>query len=312
MPPSKVYTLAEVAQVELTRMRSGCSPTGLPSGLGLERRVPGGIPRDKVTTLFAESGSFKTTVVGAMQLAMALAGHRVLFVTLEDSKELAAHRLLAGESGLAYGAISGGVLDQADVATLAVSDTVADAASRIYVTDDVDPTIEDILDLAGRAVASPKGLDAVFIDYLQYLDGPGDEKSTLTRAIKAGSRFAKVHNCAVVFVSQQKQGMERDTKDPRPKIGDLFGSSSMRMFSKLLLGLFRPYKYYPNPDSRAIGQSLYARFMAAHPEHAAMYPGILEVHLLKNVLGSDKPVFLYVDPPTGVVRNFDNELAPYL
>ena len=309
----RVYTLAEVVGAELDRLRLGCGPTGLPSGIGLERRVPGGISRDKVTTLFAESGSFKTTVLGTMQMAMALEGHRVLSVSLEDSKELASHRLLAAESGLAYGHISGGVLTAEEVGGLSLSERTRAAADRVYVVDDVEPYIDAILDLAGKALCSPSGLSCLVIDYLQLLDGHGGEKDVITRAVKACSKFAKDHKVAVLLVSQQKQENERDHDNPRPRLGDMFGSSAMRMCSKLVLGLFRPWKYQPLPSSSVKHwSSAYSRFMSAAPDHAEMYPGIIEIHLLKNVLGVEKPIHIYIDPPTGVVRNFDAEMAPYL
>lgn len=309
---SKVWTLAEVSDSELARLRLDCRPTGLPSGIGIERRVPGGIPCDKVTTLFAESGSFKTTVLGNMLLAMARAGHRVLSVTLEDSKELAAHRFLAGQSGLAYGEISGGTLDAADVGRLAVSDDARAVASRIWVVDDIEPRIEVVLELALKAKQSSAGLGCLAIDYLQLLEGPGLEKDVLARAVKSCARFAGQHKVAVVLVSQQRQESERDRADPRPLIGDMFGSSAMRMGSKLVLALFRPWNYCRVPGKSPKWATEYGHFIAANPDHLALYPRFLEVHCLKNVLGDTRPVLLLVNPATGTVEPGDAIMAPYL
>lgn len=310
---TKACTLEQVADDELDRIRLDCRPTGLPSGIGLERRVPGGISRDKVMTLFAESGSFKTTVVGNIMLAMGAAGHKSLFVSLEDSKSLAGHRLLARDSGVAYGEIAGGVLDAGQIAQLALAADTRRASGNVWIIDDsqVEPNIDAILQQAADAKARV-GIACLTIDYLQLLEGRGDERSVLKEAVVKSRRFASQHGVAVVLISQQNDN-NHERPNPRPQLRDMFGSSAMRMGSKLIVGMFRPYRYWPEPsNARDRMSGMYARFLSANPDHAALYPGILELHVIKNVLGDERPIHVLVNPATGVLQSADNMMAPYL
>jgi hypothetical protein len=85
----------------------------------------------------------------------------------------------------------------------------------------------------------------------------------------------------------------------------------MRIGSKLLIGLFRPYEYCKAPGAKG-PYSMYGRFLSANPAHAEVYPSILECWILKNVLGEAAPVHLRVHPSTGVLESFDDYMRPYL
>lgn len=303
-----VRSLGDVVESELRRLQTNQQPTGLPSGLDLERRVPGGIPRDKVTTVFAEAGNFKTTFKNHLLISMAERGHRVLDVSLEDSSELSAHRYLARLSGVPYGLISGGVMSEDQVGQLGVSKLAKDVADRVLVVDNIDPTVDNIF-----RCALEHRVEAVAVDYIQLISGHGSMKDRLDDLMIKAQKFAKRQRIAPIFISQQKQGNERDEKDdPRPKVGDGLGSSAMRIGSKLLLGLFRPAKYCPVPSNPKGPYGVYARFLSANPAHSEIYPQLIECWVLKNVLGAEAPVMLRVQPETGVMCNADEVVRPYI
>jgi KaiC/GvpD/RAD55 family RecA-like ATPase len=91
---SSLLSLYDIVGVEQDKLRRGVQPErGLPSGIGLECLVPGGIPRDKVTTVFSDEGTFKTTLVTQIAYTIARSGP-VTVVTLEDSAELCARIVL--------------------------------------------------------------------------------------------------------------------------------------------------------------------------------------------------------------------------
>lgn len=270
--------------------------------------MPGGIPRDKVTTIFSEAGNYKTTFKNHLLISMAERGHRVLDVSLEDSSELSAHRYLARLSGVPYGLISGGVMTADQVALLDVTKLAREVADRVLVVDNIDPTPDNIF-----RCALEHRVSAVAVDYIQLLSGAGSLKDRLDDMVFKAQRFAKRQRIAPILISQQKQGNERDEKDdPRPKKGDALGSSAMRTGSKLLMGLFRPYHYCKSPSNPKGPYGQYARFISANPAHADVYPDLLECWILKNVLGAELPVMLRVQPETGVMENFDSYMRPYL
>ena len=270
--------------------------------------MPGGIPRDKVTTIFAEAGNFKTTFKNHLLISMAEAGYKVLDVSLEDSNELSAHRYLSKLSGVPYGLIAGGVMTAEQAQSIEVTKAARKVADRVMLVDNIDPTPDNIF-----RCALENGANAVAIDYIQLVSGGGSLKDRLDDLMLKGQRFAKAKRIAPIFISQQKQGSERDEKDdPRPKVGDALGSSAMRTGSKLLMGLFSPYTYCKAPASPKGPYGVYARFMSANPDHADIYPQLLECWVLKNVLGANAPIMLRVQPETGLMENFDSYMRPYL
>ncbi len=184
---SRLYTLYELAGAEQERLRSGQPmERGLPSGIGLECLVPGGVPRDKVTTVFSDEGTFKTTLVTQMQYTMAQEGP-VVSISLEDSVQLCTHRMLGRHSGISFGRIHGGLLD-ADERQCVVDAYLAPVMRNMYIVDDIEPTMDRCM---AAALAVP-GCRALFIDYVQLLDGR-DQKTTIEDAMKAAQLFAKRH-----------------------------------------------------------------------------------------------------------------------
>ncbi len=298
---SLLYTLYELAGAQQERLRSGQPmERGLSSGIGLECLVPGGIPKDKVTAIYSDEGTFKTTLVTQMQFAMALDGP-VVGISLEDSVQLCTDRLLGRMSGISFGRIHGGLLDD-DERAVVVDAHLAPQMRNMYLVDDIDPTIERCF---AAALAVP-GCRALFIDYIQLLQGPGDQKSILDNAVTASQRFAKQHSIAVVMVSQRKtidqEGARRD--NPRPVTGDMFGSSAMRMGVKCAVGLFRPWSWCKVPTQIKGPYGPYVRWLSSHPDHADVYPNLLEVHVTKQVCGPPGAYHVLVEPTTGVITPY--------
>jgi KaiC/GvpD/RAD55 family RecA-like ATPase len=298
---SRLYTLYELAVAEQDRLRSGQPmERGLPSGIGLECLVPGGVPRDKVTTVFSDEGTFKTTLVTQMQYEMAKEGP-VVSVSLEDSVQLVTHRMLGRHSGISFGRIHGGLLD--DMERACVTDAyLAPQLRNMHVVDDIEPTIERCF---AAALAVP-GCTALFIDYIQLLEGKGDQKSTLEQAVTGAQHFAKKHRIGVVMISQRKtidqEGSRRD--NPRPVTGDMFGSSAMRMGTKLAVGLFRPWSWCKVPTQSKGPYGPYVKWISSHPDHIDLYPNLLEVHVTKQVCGPPGAYHVLVEPETGVITPY--------
>ncbi len=300
-----MHRLSDLAVVELARLASGMpEPAGLPSGIGLEKFCPGGIPRDKVTILFADTGTFKTTVAGHMVMSMAEKHHNSLVVSLEDSARLATQRFLAQRAGIPYGALSGGMVTPADMASLAhvgASRRTLDIASHVYLTDDIEPQFDRVLD----AVRAVPNCAAVVLDYLQLLSDSRDLKETLDNAVLKAKHAARQMNTAFILVSQMRVDRRDYNENPRPQLGDMFGSSAMRTGGKLTVALFRPWIHCKMPMSSKGPFAPYAKFCSADPTHPELYPGLLEVSVLKNVSGPVGMTTVHVDAPTGTITPID-------
>jgi KaiC/GvpD/RAD55 family RecA-like ATPase len=303
---SRLYTLHELALAEQDRLRAGLPmERGLPSGIGLECLVPGGIPRDKVTTVFSDEGTFKTTLVTQMQYSMAQEGP-VVSVSLEDSTKLVTDRLLGRMSGISFGRIHGGLLTDEERAVVYEAE-LSPLMKNMYVVDDIEPTMQRCMD---AALAVP-GCRALFIDYVQLLDGK-DQKTTLEEAMKSAQLFAKRHRIGVVLVSQRKAVDQEGPRaaSPRPVTGDMFGSSALRMGTKLAVGLFRPWMWCKAPTQAKGPYGPYVRWLTSHPDHVDLYPNILEVHVTKQVCGPPGAYHVLVQPETGVITPYRIEGFP--
>lgn len=304
-------TLRDVLDVELVRLRENLKPSGLPSGFGLERRVPGGVLGDKITCIFAEPGNFKTTTKNHMLLSMAAGGHRVMDASLEDLPELTAHRYMSRYSEIPYGSIAGGTCAPSDVDFIRGTLDMDIPKNIVVPPDDFEPTAENIIHLAREAKVR-----ALAVDYVQLLEGYGGEKQVLDSSVRAFQRFAMQDKVAVILLSQQKQ-RDPNRSNPRPKLDDMLGSSAMRIAAKCVIGLFRPYNEWKSPQMNAKANpnspyGMYSQYLAAAAEHTYDYPNILEAWVLKNVLGRTGAMHLKVQPETGFVENFDEAMRPYL
>lgn len=304
-------TLRQAMETELAAIKNNRGErVGLSTGLGLERVVPTGVPLDKVTTVFAETGHLKTTFINNMAWNMAAAGHSVLSISWEDSTQLGAQRALSRGSGVGYGRLAARAIDVDERSKLLLRDP--EVADRIVMEDSCEPSIDAVIRLA-RYYKRTKNVAAVFVDYLQLIDGQGSQKQVLDDAIQKAQRSAKQDRVAYVFVSQVKAevtGRKPEDGGPRPVLDDCLGSSAMRIGTKLGLGLFRPYRYCRVPPAKG-AYSEYNALAARWPEGKEvflrdLYPNLVEVNVTKNVVGeAPVTVLCKVDLPTGRFEPFN-------
>lgn len=304
-------TLRAVADTEVKAIRSGVAEVvGLATGLGIDRVCPTGIPLDKVTTVFGETGNFKTTLVSNLAWNIAAAGHGVLSISWEDSNQLAAQRTLARQSGVGYGRIAARKFGEGERESIDLR--CGDVADRIIMADNCEPSIDAVIRL-GRYYKRTRGVAAVVVDYLQLLAGRGTQKQILDDAIQAAQRSAARDKIAYIFVSQVKAEVtNRKAEDggPRPTLDDCLGSSAMRIGTKLGLGVFRPYNYCRVPTKGPV-YGRYFDLAIKWPKGRGnfvkdIYPRILEISVSKNVLG-EAPVIIpcLVELATGKIEPFE-------
>lgn len=301
---TKLPTLDLVIHEELAALRAPVR-VGLPSGVGLEDVVPGGIPTDRVTTIFGESGSFKSTVKNAIVHAIASAGHVVVDCSFEDSNSLTAARWIARDTGVAYGAIAARQRALVDPKLPSLP-----AAGRVIAAGDMAPTMDEVVRVARqyKRIANAK---AIVVDYIQLLEGP-NQKETLDDAMRRAQVLSKRENLAIILVSQVKQdiGTNYERRNPRPTIYDPIGSSAIRTATKLGIGVFRPFNHCKVPVQTEGTYGVYARLREVWPEGPEafdqVYPEFLELIVAKQVAGmAPATVYTRVNPETGVVSPFD-------
>jgi replicative DNA helicase len=105
--------------------------------------------------------------------------------------------------------------------------------------------------MKAKGVKRKRGLDFMIVDYLQLMEGDGDNRNTqiegITRGLKA---LAKELGIAIVLLSQLNRKLE-ERPDKRPKPSDLRDSGSIEQDADAVILLYRDEVY--NPDTRDIG-----------------------------------------------------------
>jgi replicative DNA helicase len=303
--------LAEEVAAECIRIEADCArmaegatqESGLPTGVGLEREVPSGIPRDRLTLLFGETGTYKTALKQAMSDAIAASGKYVLDFTLEDSAELTAQRFMARATGIPYGRIAARMLTGAELRLLReIAPAAREVAERTIVVGNVPATIEEAVRLS-RYWARRVPLAAVFVDYIQLLETNrrDNEAQAIGEICKKAQRAAHRDKLAWVLVSQMNRRYA-DRDDKRPLLTDLYGSSVIAQTTKLAIGIYRPAMYETEPASDSPWRPWYVNASGAK----AAWPGSLELIVRKNVVGEvNVTVPVVVDRPTGRIVQVD-------
>jgi len=144
----------------------------------------------------------------------------VALFSLEMSKEQLSQRLLASEAKIESNRLRSGRLSQQDYQKLSSAiGTLSDVP--IFIDDTATLTVMEMRSQARRLQAEQGQLGLVLLDYLQLMEGGGDnrvqELSRITRSLKTLARELKA---PVIALSQLSRGVEQRT-NKRPMLSDL-------------------------------------------------------------------------------------------
>lgn len=258
---------------------------GLPLPWGLGPEVPGGCPRGKVTLLVGPTGTFKSTVANGWIRHWAQHGDgTIVKFGLEDPFTVEVEKYLSAVTGIPYGRIIERDLTEAEVERLRRVD--GGWTQRIEIIEEVTPTVEELI----RAYRAVPDVSAVVYDYAQMLDwGDDNERVALHKLALAAHRAGKADLTAQVLLSQIREDKQAEAgnNEKRPKYQWVFGGSSVYKTAKLIVGLYRPWSFFPNGPSCALDKEVYGEWYNGLPadEKAREWKSLLELVLLKNQAG---------------------------
>jgi replicative DNA helicase len=176
------------------------------------------------------------------------------FFSLEMSKEQLAQRLLCAEAQIDAQNMRRGNLSQDEWSKLtrAVGPL---SESPLYIDDSASLSVMEVRAKARRLKAE-KGLEAIFVDYLQLMRGFSrsesrqQELSEISRALKA---LAKELNIPVVALSQLSRAVEKRT-DRRPILSDLMESGGIEANADLVMFIYRDSYYNKDTEKGNIAE----------------------------------------------------------
>ncbi|PTM43214.1 replicative DNA helicase [Bosea sp. 124] len=304
-----LYTAIEMAANAYQRA-GGLS--GLSTGLrDLDHRM-GGLQHSDLIVLAGRPAMGKTSLATniAFNIAKAWRGERqtdgtiktvdggiVAFFSLEMSADQLATRIVAEQSGISSYKIRQGRITEADFAKL------TDVAAQIeklplYIDQTGGISIAQLVARA-RRLKRQKGLDVLFIDYLQLLSGSSknnqnrvQELTEITTSLKA---LAKELAVPIVALSQLSRQVEsRD--DKRPQLSDLRESGSIEQDADVVMFVYRDEYYLKGKEPRP-----------NTPEHATWLNEMELAHgVAELIIGKQR------HGPTGAIAlQFDAEVTRF-
>lgn len=219
----------------------------------------GGFQKSDLIVLAARPSVGKTALALDMMRHVALVeGKTVAFFSLEMSKVQIMDRLLGMQSGIPFWEIRTGRLSDKKFVKLA--DTMGELAdANIFIDDQAGQHINAVRTKA-RRLALEKGLDIIFVDYLQLMRGNNKESRTLeVGEISQGLKnIAKELEIPVVALSQLSRAIEQ-RQGRRPQLSDLRESGSIEQDADVVMFIDREEVWDPETENKGVGELIVAK-----------------------------------------------------
>ena len=234
--------------------------TGITTGFKDLNKKINGLQRTDSILIAARPAMGKTAFsLNLVQNAALKGDASVAVFSLEMSKDQLVQRMLAAQSHVELKKIKTGTLDENDWPRIIDAMAVLSNAS-IHIDDTPGIKISELRSKC-RKLKIEKGLDLILIDYLQLMEGEGNNESRqqeiakISRSLKI---IAKELNCPVVALSQLSRAPEQRA-DHRPMLSDLRESGSIEQDADIVMFLYRDEYYHPDSESKNIGEVLIAK-----------------------------------------------------
>ena len=229
--------------------------TGLATGFADLDRITSGLQKSDLIVIAARPSMGKTTLALNMTQQIAVKEKMpTAFFSMEMSKEQLAQRLLCSEAQIDAQNMRRGFLSQDEwhKLTRAVGPL---SESPLYIDDSATLSVMEVRAKARRLKAE-KGLQAIFVDYLQLMRGFSrfesrqQELSEISRALKA---LAKELSVPVVALSQLSRAVEK-RPDRRPILSDLMESGGIEANADLVMFIYREAYYTKDTEKGNIAE----------------------------------------------------------
>ncbi|MEN8224890.1 MAG: replicative DNA helicase [Bacteroidota bacterium] len=235
----------EAAKDAETKMR------GVPSGFTELDRITNGFQKSDLIILASRPGMGKTALALTLARNMAVDHQKAIALfSLEMSSVQLVTRLISAETQLNSDKLRKGDLQdfewqQLNTKIRNLEDT------KIFIDDTPALTIFE-LRAKCRRLKAQNDVQMIFIDYLQLMVGPQDNKgnreqeiSQISRSLKA---LAKELDVPIMALSQLSRAVETRAGDKKPILSDLRESGAIEQDADIVIFIYRPEYYGLNED----------------------------------------------------------------
>lgn len=222
--------------------------TGLSTGYKDLDAMTTGFHKDELIILAARPGVGKTAfALNLAQNAATKSNATVAVFSLEMGAESLVNRMLCSEGSIDANALRTGKLDENQWNSLVVA-MGSLSRTNVYIDDTPGIKMAEIRSKCRRLLKESGKLDLVIIDYLQLIEGTGQENrqqevSVISRNLK---KLAKELHVPIIALSQLSRGVEA-RQDKRPMLSDIRESGSIEQDADIVAFLYRD-DYYNDED----------------------------------------------------------------
>ncbi len=259
---------------------------GIPTGFIDLDKLLSGFQKSDLLILAARPSVGKTSL--ALDIArQAATQHNVPvgIFSLEMSADQLVDRMIAAEANIDLWKLRTGNMKDSDFAK--ISETLGKLSEApIFIDDASSANIMEMRTMA-RRLQSEHSLGLIIIDYLQLMEGRGNENrvqeiSEISRGLK---NLAKELNIPILALSQLSRAIESRT-DQRPKLSDLRESGSIEQDADVVMFIYREDRVNPDSENKGMADIIIAKHrngpvgsvpMFFHQESAS-YKTLEQVH----------------------------------
>ncbi|MFC6175217.1 replicative DNA helicase [Companilactobacillus huachuanensis] len=222
--------------------------TGLSTGYKDLDAMTTGLHKDELVILAARPGVGKTAfALNLAQNAATKSNATVAIFSLEMGAESLVNRMLCSEGSIDANSLRTGQLDENQWNSLVVA-MGSLSRTNVYIDDTPGIKMAEIRSKCRRLLKESGKLDLVIIDYLQLIEGTGQENrqqevSVISRNLK---KLAKELHVPIIALSQLSRGVEA-RQDKRPMLSDIRESGSIEQDADIVAFLYRD-DYYRDED----------------------------------------------------------------
>ena len=256
---------------DMARATGKAAMRGVPTGIERYDRVTGGLHDGELTIIAARPGMAKTSLVLHWAMNVASLTSEVDGVTacrdvaamfsLEMPQNQIAGRIVCAEARVDVSKPRTGFLTPKDWHQIVSSVGSTIAKAEFYIDDTPGLTLMQVRSMCRELVSElaretdpkkRKRLRLVVVDYLQLMDGDGDERSreeVVSRISRGLKRLAKEMGLPVVALAQLNRSVEART-DKRPMLSDIRESGSVEQDADTVCFIYRDEYYEADSKDR--------------------------------------------------------------
>jgi replicative DNA helicase len=227
------------------------------TGFRTINRENGGFSGGQMIVLGARPSVGKSALMGKMALAMAKEGNKVGIISLEMNNNEVAGRLSSLDTDMDFNKVYRALWqDQREAERFYNIVAQQTAHYPLFVSDKTKVSINEIKAKAAK-LRHQHGLDCLMIDYLQLVDGTGENKNynreqEVARISRGLKMMAMEMNIPVIVLCQLNRAVtNRGPKDRYPRISDLRESGAIEQDADVVMMLHRDFRsgYEVDPDT---------------------------------------------------------------